>query len=238
MNIQTAHILIQQGLQKNGVFAYQDITHEEIDLHLNDELELYIKDLLKEADKPSDGYDKDHINFEILRPITYTGSPLTVDSSPTAYTGAAITYTDLFLPVKTLATVTKNCMLDGAVASVEERNVRVRIVSTEFYETMRYHSIYGTTFESPLGHIVGSVIEVSKSGFQVTAIWMIYIKTWTPIKYMEDGDGAYDSANSVQIPISSIGHSTLIQRTIARIKAFNEGNPNVIQRIDQRQQLN
>lgn len=43
MDITKIHILIEQGLQQVGVFAYSDFTHEEVDLEINKEMFMYIE---------------------------------------------------------------------------------------------------------------------------------------------------------------------------------------------------
>lgn len=222
--------MIQQGLQKNGVFAYQDVGHDEIDLHLESEMLLIIDDIIRDIDKPQDGYDKNIINVSALKNIygyrqSLTGQVVITKPLGSRY-GVEPPY--LYLSIRVWADISYKCDGQDTIKSC-----RCRIVDADKADDLIDHVIMKPTTDSPIAFFEGNKVRVLTDGtFTVVNIFVDYFKEFTPAKFAVDVNGDYDGANSVECIFHKSIHQKLVDRTIARIKSFNEGNPQVIQRLD------
>lgn len=237
MTIYQIHLGIQQGLQKNGVFAYQDIGHDEIDLHLGLEIRAYIKDIIRSFDKPQDGYSKDTFNLTALKDILIhkneqTGIA-TITGAPIGSKDATIV-TDMYLPIRVYADIIYTC--DKVSTTVYKR---CTLREYDIVYDILDHPIQKPTRDNPTAFIYGTKVGVMTDGnFQVSKIYLDYIKTFVDPLLVFDEEGVYDTINSKQCPLYENTHLDLIERTIYRIKNQNEGNPQVLQRLKQEQIIN
>lgn len=230
MDINKIHLMIQQGLQKNGVFAYQDVGHDEIDLHLESEMLLMIDDVIRDQDKPFDGYDKNTINLSILKNIYTHRATLATLTAITTPTGSKLANqpANMYLPIRVWTDVKYKC--DGADTT---RKSRCRLVDADKADDLVSHVIFKPTIDSPIAFLTSDKVYVLTDGtFSIEAIYLDYLQEFTPPLFAVDVDGNYAPGSSTQCIFHKNVHMKLVDRTIARIKSFNEGNPQVIQRLD------
>lgn len=69
MTIRDIHILIEQGLQKIGVFAYADIEHDEIDLAIDSVIVREIRNIFRDIDaiQHPNNYERNQYEADFLR---------------------------------------------------------------------------------------------------------------------------------------------------------------------------
>jgi hypothetical protein len=236
MNIYDIHLGIQQGLQKNAVFAYQDLEIDEIDLHLNLEILDYIKDTIRAYEKPQDGYNKDSYNLASLKNLYVHRKEQAGfnDINSPAGSKKALIDNEMLLPIRVYADLERQCG-----NSIETKYTRTSIYDADMAYDLVDHAIHGSSWRKPISFIENNTVSVLTNGkFKVSKIFMDYVRKYDKPKLVLTETGEYDPVTSVQIPLYENAYNDIIERTIARIKNYSEGNPQVIQRIDQKQMLN
>ena len=84
MDIRKVHILIEQGLQQVGVFAYDDFTHEEIDLEIDASVYRIIKSAFTSI-RLENQYQYNQGVLDRIRTLQSTEKPLTISSTEEDY---------------------------------------------------------------------------------------------------------------------------------------------------------
>ncbi len=241
LNLVDIHRLIQQGLQKDGVFAYKKKYEEEIDIHLNAEYYKLISDICKGYDKPQDGYAKDLDSIDALRYITKKLEEISITTSALYPTGSkeGIMTSELFKTLKIHAQIKYNC---NGTDKLEL--VKCDIVPEGEVIERNQTSLLKSTIERPLAYVKAnfnpsnlttqtfSYGVITDGSFSIEKIFVDYIVTPKKIKYAKDNGGNYDSVNSVQCFIADNAIYKLIDNTITRIKNIDEHPQDVIQRMD------
>lgn len=230
MNIQDIHILIEQGLQNIGIFVYPNITHEEIDIQFNRVVETYISEILKE-DRDNDGDSKSYqINqdsidaLRVLEVVDFELTNLAVNSR----FGRADLPTNYRNKIQVRAEITYTC---NSVVTTD--TVEGRVIKRSELSNILKHPYGKTDKENPVASISsGNVYVYRDESFNISRIFLDYLKKPTKVKFAVDENGDFDNDNSIHCEFPDEVCYDLVDKTVSRLANLTEQSQQKIINIE------
>lgn len=239
LTIQDMHRLIEQDIQNMGFFAYDDLESEEIDLKINEQIYKFIEAVVDKSQgrRPrigvNEGFQENQVNLDSLRTIHIRELSRTL--TPITGVGAKFVLPDDYLHhIKSKVTVTYSCVENKeTVTKTITPSPSIRIGESQNIDFMKRSAFHKTKKESPLAEIVNNEIFIYSNGFNITEAYLDYIKRPAKVLYAKDGNGDYDSGNSVDCDLPDTVHYMIVDMTVKKILKVTEAQQQKIVNLEQ-----
>ena len=226
------HNLISQGLQTFGSFISRDWQPEEIDLQYNKSKVEFIDDLLDRA--KGLGYQDSQRLLDSIRELEVVNAELT----PIPATGRD-NVLEITLPaaykhlIKSRSKVTYSC-IDEQSSKVVKRSLIApnRLVDSNLLDVVMTDSFSTTDRERPVTVIANTKLYVYITpSFNITKIYLDYIKIPNILVLGLDGNGDYNAGASTNCELSDSSKILIINRVVKYLSNVNDSDPNKIRNL-------
>lgn len=238
MDILNMHRVIEQKVQRLAFFAYKDLESEEVDIHINDQIDVLLHGIIDKFQGrelkigTEQGFQQNQVSLDNLRTLHVKDE--TVVLSPGGDTDEVIfTLPDTYYHyIKCTVKTSYPCTDDNGEPSTSIQKVDVRIHNSQF--DLRNEPLYKTGVDSPLGEIAGNVMTIYKdNSFDIVDAKLSYIRKPAIVKFNKDVNGDYQEAGSVHCDLDSSLHQMLTAMTSLSIMKILEANQQKIVNLQQ-----
>lgn len=232
LTVEDMHILVQQGIQRKPTVGNRNIEPDEIDLQLNRAQFKIIDSVLDDSSKQEladKGFEVSKLNTNIIQGIKLSTNYSSTSNSVTVNNDNSI---ELTLPTVGYYNFYRASIsyIDSCNNIDTSKTADIRLVNSEDVNYYKRSSFYKSTNESFIAELAGGkLIIYPVSTFKsLTNIVLSYISTPNKIQYVVDGNGNYDSVNSIDTNLGANAHYLIVDITVAYLSKIMERDSNTI----------